>query len=163
MALISEQEIKDFTDLNNNVNAKRFSQYIDIAEKRDIRSLISKPLYDRLIQGVEDNDLTTDEDNLIEKIKPALAWWVLYRALPALHSQITPTGIQTKTSNDGEAVDSKILDIRMKNALAQAEFYSEEMRCWLVENYALFPEFMQSDCCDLNKKTNGYGKSGIVF
>ena len=102
-------------------------------------------------------------NDLIEKIKPSLAWYVLYRSYPNLHSQITATGIHTKSSTDGEAVDSRILDIRMKTALAQAEFFAEEMKCWLDENRNLFPLYRQSDCCDLNKKTNGYGTSGIVL
>lgn len=163
MALISETEIKDYTDIAANVNAKRFSHYIEICEKRDIRGLIGKPLYDRLIEGVDANDLTANEDTLIAKIKPALAWYILFRALPNLHSTITPTGLQTKTTTDGESVGKDILDIRMKNALTQAEFYAEDMRAWLCENSTLFPEWLETDVLNINKKDSGYNNSGIAL
>lgn len=168
--LISEQEVKDITDISDNVDVSKFCHHIPIAQKKHIKGLIGKTCYAELLDQVEHGTLTVANEDLLdgdggdfEGIKTALAWWVLYEAYPNLYSTITPTGIHTKEPEGLASVSDVNLTMRINKAKNNAEMYSEEVICFLKNNLSDYPCFSGcSDCCDTLKKS-GYGDSGICL
>lgn len=166
--LITEDQIKSFTDISQNVDVSKFCHYIPIAERKKIKNAIGTACYNDLLDGVANDNLTPDETILLngngleyEGIIKAVAWWVLYYAYPSFHSIITQTGLQTKRGETFDTVSSDILELRINQAKVQAEFYLDQVICFIKDNSELYPCY-DFDCCDTPEQS-GYGTSGIVL
>jgi hypothetical protein len=105
--LITEQEVKNYTDLPNNLKTSNLSFSITVAQDLYIRSALGEDLYSELLDQVQNDTLTAlnltllnGDNRLFRGIKFALAWWVAYEIYPYLHTKVTPTGIQTKSTDE---------------------------------------------------------------
>lgn len=168
--LITEQEVKNWTDIPNSVQSKMFSSMITIAQDLYIRSSLGELLYTQLLDQVENDTLTAlnttllnGNDRLFRGIKPALAWWVAYEIYPYLHSFISPTGIQSKSTEDATSVSSTQLGIRKNHAKGHAEHFLDQVICYLRENEDDYPLFRDGDDCCTTLRYDGYGNSGLVL
>ena len=167
--LITEQEVKNWTDIPNSVQTKMFAMSIVYAQDQFIRSALGELLFSELLTQVENDTLTAlnttllnGNDRLFRGLKPALAWWVAYQIYPHIHSYITPTGIQTKSTEDATSVSASQLEIRRNIAKSRAEYYLDQVICYLRENDTDYPLFRDSDDCCTDLRYSGYGNSGIV-
>ena len=84
--LITEQEVKNWTDISNNVQSSNLSFAITISQDLFIRTALGEKLYEELLDQVQNNTLTAlnttllnGDDRLFRGVKPGLAWWVAYR------------------------------------------------------------------------------------
>jgi len=166
--LISEQEVKDFTNISNNVDIRVFGHNILDAQNIYIKSAIGE-CFDDLITQTANSTLTAANTTLLDGngtdydgIKVALAWWVVYMSYPDFHSRITPTGVQVKSGEEFTSVDSSMLQQRMNLAKNKAEYYTDQVICFIKDNISDYPCYNDSDCCT-TKVRNGYGTSGIVL
>lgn len=166
--LISEQEVKNLTDISDNVDVKKFCHWIPVAQDKHVKTAIGESCYSDLLDGVENANLTADEVILLDGdarnyagIKSALAWWVLYYSYPNLHSTVTPTGIVTKDAENTTTVATSVLTMRRNGAKVQAEHYTDQAICFICENSEDYPCTNDADCC-IEKIHHGYGSSGIV-
>lgn len=167
--LLTEQELKNWTDIPNNLSTKLFATIITQAQDMHIRTVLGEDLFSELLEQVENSTetalnltLLNGDDRLFRGLKPALAWWVAYNLYPFLHSKVSPTGIQTKSTEDATAIDSQMLAMRRKMAKAKAEYYSQQLICYLEENDTDYPLFRDGTCCT-DIKYDGYGSSGIAL
>ncbi len=168
--LITEDEVKEFTNITANVDVSKFCPYIPIAQDKKIKNAIGESCYNDLLDGVENDNLTPEEDTLLDGngrqflgVRQALAWWTLYYAYHNLYANITATGIHTKDGEQDTSVDENIYSIFKRDALVQAEYYLDQLICYICDNSADYPCFRNSDsCCEENIK-DGYGSSGIVL
>lgn len=168
--LITEQEVKNWTDIPNSVMSKMFSSCITIAQDLYIRTSLGEDLYVELLGQVENDTLTAlnttllnGNDRLFRGLKPALAWWTAYEIYPYLHSFISPTGIQQKSTEDAVSISSTQLEIRKNHAKKRAEYYLDQLICYLRENDTDYPLFRDGDDCCTNLRYDGYGNSGIIL
>jgi len=166
--LINEQEVKNLTSITGNVDVKKFCPFIPVAQDMYVKSAIGESCYSDLLDGVENDNLTADEIILLEGnsrtymgIKIALAWWVLYKSYPSLRATINPTTVAIKTGDDFVAVDNEGLGSLRNEAKVNAEYYTDQIVCFICDNSELYPCY--DDCDDCNERVHsGYGTSGIV-
>lgn len=168
--LITEQEVKNLTDIGDNVDESKFCHYIQIAQDKQIKNAIGEACYNNLLDGVENNDLTADESILLNGnnrqfvgLKTALAWWILWYTYPNLHSRVTNTGVQTQSGENFDPVSAETLEQRRKGALSQGEYYVDQMICFMRDNDDLYPCFDEDGSCCEDRMTTGYESSGIVL
>ena len=83
--LITEQEVKNWTDISNNVQSSNLSFAITISQDLFIRTALGEKLYEELLDQVQNNTLTAlnttllnGDDRLFRGVKPGLAWCVAY-------------------------------------------------------------------------------------
>jgi len=167
--LITEEEIKSLTDVGNNVDVEKFTHFIAIAQQKKIRNAIGTECFNDLLTQAKNNTLTAANNVLLngngeeyEGIKPALAWWTLYYSFPSLHSSVLNTGVSTRTGDNFQSVDVKILELRRTQAKDQAEYYLDQVICYIQENETDYPCYGDNDNnCD---KPIGSGyQSGIIL
>lgn len=164
--LISETEIKELTDIAANVDIKVFKQNIQPAQLRYIKPLIGKTCYEDLLTAIENDNATALQQVLLDEyIKKSLAWWVYSMSIYALYARITPTGIQTKSSGDMEAVDTEVLHSLRKQAQANAQQYDELMVLYLEDNASNFPCFdtFSQDSDDIRRGNSSTSGISIDF
>jgi len=167
--LITEQEIKNWTDIPNSVQSGMFSTMIVLAQNKFIRTALGELLFTELLNQVENDTLTAlnttllnGNDRLFLGLKPGLAWWVAYHMYPYLHSFISPTGIQSKSTDEATSISAREIEIRKNQAKSNAEYYIDQLICYVRENDTDYPLFRDGDDCCTNLAYSGYGNSGII-
>ena len=99
---ISVQTIKDRTGLHNNVDDKLINPEILTAQDMFILPALGSALYDRLQDGIMNQDLTNDESALIDTyITPCLVYYVISELPMGLSYQFYNKGLIRK-SGEGQ-------------------------------------------------------------
>lgn len=137
--LITESWLKEYTPFGEWCDVRLIVPFIKVAEDVDIRSLIGKEQYDRLIEGIDNNDLTTNENTLLDLLKPADAYAALAHAMPFLGIQIRGSGV-VKTANpnieNATKGEVEMLEERMRSIY---NYYAQRVINYLCDNSSLFP------------------------
>jgi len=152
------------------VDVSKFVQNIVYAQDVHIRPLIGEDCYKTLLEQFSTNTLSSTmaillggNDANFRGLKPALAYWVLYESYLNLHSTITPTGVHVKNPDDNLSVTFAELAARKNEAKVRAEYYSNQVICYLQENISSYPCFTDSENCCTRMDYEGYKDSGIVL
>ena len=131
---ITPQTIKERTSLHNNVDEKLISPEIMTAQDMFIHPCLGTGLYERLQDGIENNNLTADELELLNvHITPCLVYYVISELPQGMSFQFYNKGLIRKSG--AEQIDPTMQDIidvanRYKT---RAEFYKERLQRYLKE------------------------------
>ena len=96
---ITEQEIKDSTVIQQNVDAYNFENEIEYSQRANFRPCLGKDLYDRINTEIDDASISTEIQALLDEMQQSLALWVFYHSLPNIHLKVTNKGIYRKADN----------------------------------------------------------------
>ena len=139
---ISVKTIKDRTGLHNNVDDKLVLPEIKAAQDIYILPALGTALYERLQDGVNNNNLNPDETILLDNyIVDTLVNYVLSELPQGLSFQYYNKGLLKKTGDDFESPSMQdMLDIahRFKS---RAEYYKQRLIKYLKEKQTLYPQY----------------------
>lgn len=143
---ITPQTIKERTGLHANVDEKLVNPEILTSQDINILPALGTGLYERLQDGVENNNLTVKEQELIDKyITPALVYFVLSELPMGISYQFYNKGLIRKTGTDQtEPNIQDIIDVSNRYK-ARAEFYLRRMILWVKETASKgvhFPQYI---------------------
>jgi len=143
---ISETKLKQFTDINNNVDSELIKNAVRESQDIEIQRILGTKLYKALIDGIINNTLTNDETTLLnDYIADALTYWAYYYALDAIYIKPRNNGlIRSNGGENSEAADLTLYDRKRKVVKSKADWYSELLATYLVEYRDLFPELSES-------------------
>ena len=138
---VSENWLKTNTPLPTNVDVKEVYPFNKLAQDKYMRDALGDALYNRLCAGLIASNLTADETALIELIRPSLAFYILFEAMPFLQTKIKNIGIVT-TADDKQTNASRqdFKDLR-NDVLSNAEYYMSRVKAYLCNNSSLYPEY----------------------
>lgn len=144
---VSETKLRQFTDLNNNVDSVLIKNAIREAQDIQIQRLTGTKLYDRLIEGIKNEDLTSDETALLNNyISDALIYWAYYYSLDAIYLRPRNNGlVRPNGGENSDSVDLVYYDRKRDAVKKKANWYSELLATYLVENQSTFPQLNQND------------------
>lgn len=115
--------------LSLNVDEKKYSMVLKMAQE-DLKSLLSKPFYDEIVEQYRANPqtLTSDNNTLYENyIKDYLAWQTYFYYLKFANVDVTPTGVREFIEeNSSIASDVKMYSLE-KNVRERAVYYKNEI------------------------------------
>ncbi|MCP4252999.1 MAG: hypothetical protein GY775_06250 [Candidatus Scalindua sp.] len=138
--LVSEQRMKQWTSLDSNIRIDVLTPSILNAQQSFIQDTLGTPFFNRLKEGVLNNDLTTDEAAFLKDyVGPALMQYALYLLLPHLKYKFVEKGIVSGASEESTQTSLDELKYLRESALDQAQFYDERMKEFLKDYPALFP------------------------
>lgn len=138
---IDETFLKDKTPINDNIDIRLIVPFVGNAQDIDIQPLLGSNLYNRLQNGIIANDLNANEIKLLEIIRPALAYFSLYRAIPFIAVEVRGAGIVRHVNEKIQPASSKDIDMIRNEAMNTAEFYAKRIVNWLCANRTMYPEF----------------------
>jgi hypothetical protein len=143
--LISEQRVKQLTNLDDNVRVEEITPFILQAQDLYLQDTLGTKFYDRLQQGVIDNDLNADEKTLLnDYIGSMLAHYALYLMLPGLKYKLVEKGILSGQSEETGATTLDELKYLRQTVLDTAEFYDTRLRQYLCDvTSGTYPEYDQ--------------------
>lgn len=145
---ISETYLKNTAPITANVDVQLFLPFIEVAQSKWIRDVLGNKLYQKLVDGIINSTLSTDESDLLKDfIRPIVAWYVVFEALPYLNAKIRNKSV-LKGSTGAETlqpVDLEELKYLRNEAKNNGEFYMKKLQDWLCLNGKNFPEYTNPD------------------
>ena len=137
---ISETYIKDSSYIDENVDVKLIRNNILETQDIRIRSIIGTGLYDELKTQITANTKTALNITLLSTyIAPALKYWVLHDSALIFTFKIMNKSIVKRTSENTETIQTTDLDRLMNFFKTRAEYYSDRVTRYLIENETSFP------------------------
>lgn len=144
--LISEAKIREFTDMNNNVDSKLIVNAIRESQDIDLQRLLGTLLYDKILSDVQSNTLTGAYQSLVDDyIQNFLLYATYYYTLEYIYMRPRNNGLLTPTGGDNsESVDRSMYNVKRQSVQNKREFYAEKLTDYLIENQNTYPEISQN-------------------
>ena len=139
---ISENKLKNFSDLNNALDADLLKNAIREAQDIHIQRMLGYELYQSLITKVNTSAVTGVYATLMEFVQDALLYWTYYEALEAKYLRPRNNGLLVPQGGaEANAADVTLYDKKRTSVENKAEWYSERLVNYLIDNEGSFPEF----------------------
>jgi hypothetical protein len=144
--LISEELLKTYSYISENVQSDELRYAIMISQNIEIQESLGTNLYQHILDAV-DNGTIGDVSNTNYKylldtyIQPALVAYALYRALDNFIAKFMSVGLVQNRSEVGNPIDFKLFLHLKTNAKNDAEFSDNLLRRHLIfksGNYPLY-------------------------
>ena len=156
--LISETKLRQFSDINNNVDTELLRNAVREAQDIEIQRIIGTLLYDSLMTQVDNGSFTNaNYETLVnDYLQNALLYWAYYYALedimirPRNNGVLVPTGGENSIEADKYYYNTKRQSVKNK-----AEFYSEKLTNYIITNTNLFPEPALTTSTDCTEDLEG--------
>ena len=130
--LVSEQRLKQWTGLDENVRTEEITPWIISAQDVYMQTALGTSFYNRLKEGVIANDLNANEQELLnDYIAPCLMQYALYLMMPTIKYKIVEKGIVSGTSEETQPTTLEELKYLRQSVLDLAEFYDQRLREYL--------------------------------
>jgi hypothetical protein len=143
--LISEQRVKQYTNLDDNVRVTEITPFIIQSQDLYLQPRLGTKFFTRLKNGVINGDLNADEKELLnDYISPMLAHYSVYLMLPGLKYKLVDKGVVSGTSEETQPTTLQELEYLRQATLDTAEFYDQRLREYLRDvTSGTFPQYSQ--------------------
>ena len=139
---VSEQRLKTYTALDENIRVKDITPFILNAQDLYIQPLLGTKFYKHLKDQIINNNLSGDEDSFIDDyVAKATMYYSLYLMLPTLKYKIVDKGILNGASEDTTATTLDELKYLRQSAIDTAEFFAKRLIEFLKDNPGMFPQY----------------------
>lgn len=136
--LISEQKIKNFTDIDQNVTSAVLLPFISVVQQTKLEYIIGGKYYKKLLEGVINSNLSTNDQNFLEYFaQPLLIWSAYAEALPSVFMRIKNNGIVNGAEN---TVTIKEMEYMQQRADDRSQFFEQRMIEQIIWNSNLYPD-----------------------
>lgn len=140
--IISEANLRQFTDLNNNVDSKLLSSAIRESQDIEIQRLLGTKLYNKILADIKAGTLSGNYETLVNNwVQNCLIYYAYYYSLediylrPRNNGLLIPTGGENSVEADGTWYNRKRESVKNK-----AQFYAERLTNYLIQKQGDFPE-----------------------
>ena len=142
---ITEQTFKDRTGASNAIDAKQLFPMIKVAGDIYIQPALGSRLYKRLEDGIDADNLTTNEKTLIDDyITDALVWYTMSMLPMSMGYQLFSKGFLQKTSDESITPSRADLELIEQKYKSMGEFYKTRLIKYLQTNYTLYYEYLNT-------------------
>lgn len=148
--LISENTLKTYTPINENVQSDELRFCILQAQAIFIQESLGTNLFEKMLNLVETNDIqlsgNTNYKILLDKyISPALITYAYYLGLTNFYTKFMSVGLVKNSSEQGVGIEHKTFQFLKADAKQQAEFNDNLLRRHLIFKSELYPEYNNGD------------------
>jgi len=142
--IISENDFKTIAPVSDNILiSSPYTQIIRDAQIRYIKPILCDDVYDALQAQLPTPNATYQA--LVDKIKPCLAWYGLYVAIPYFSFKIREAGVAQFTGDRTQQMDITYITYLRADSLSAAEMHAIELRKFLRDNSTDYP-LCDPDC-----------------
>lgn len=137
--LLSELKLKNFTDIDPNVNSAILLPFVQVVQQTVLEYIIGAPYYRSLCDQVSSGTLvtgSTDWNFLVYFAQPVLIWASYAEALPSVFMRIKNNGVVTGAEN---TVTLSEMNYMQKRADDRSQFFQERMIQEIIFNSNLYP------------------------
>ena len=151
--MISEELLKTYTAINDNVQTDELRYCILTSQNIQIQETLGTNLYNKILNLISTGDISTGANvnykNLLDTyIQPALINYSYAMALDNFMVKFMSVGLVQNRSEQGNAIDFKTFQYLKSNAKDQAEFSDNLLRRHLIFRSNLYPEYNNGNLND---------------
>lgn len=149
--LVSEVKIREFTDIDNNVDTALIKNGIRESQDIELQRVLGTLLYNQMLSLVSTGNINSSNYSnyktlLDDYIQNFLIYAAYFYILDSIFLRSRNNGLITPNGGDNSDVASKQLyDMKRQSVKNKMEFYAQKLRDYLIEEEALFPELTQSN------------------
>ena len=135
--LISENKLKNFTDIDQNVTSAVLLPFIGVVQQTKLEYIIGRKYYVQLLNEVSGNTLTTINNNFLQYfVQPLLIWAAYAEALPSIFMRIKNNGI---VQGAEQSINIKEMEYMQTRADDRSQFFERRMIEEIIFNQSNYP------------------------
>lgn len=140
--LISEAKLREYTDIDNNVDTALIKNGIREAQDIELQRLLGTLLYDKLLSDVDSDSLTGNYKTLVDDyVQDFLIYASYYYILDSIYLRSRNNGLLTPNGGENsDSVDRTMYNVKRQSVKNKMEYYAEGLKDYLIEEEALYPE-----------------------
>jgi hypothetical protein len=152
--LISEVKLKNYTNINKNVDMDVLKAEIQIAQDIDVQTILGTLFYKHLLDGIQEDGTTTwnaDEKTLVnEYLQPFLVQTAYFNAIPQIMYRTMNRGIVEGEMQNAKSVDIETMKYLRNVQKSRADFYLQRLMDWLLigRGQNRFPQYNSASTLD---------------
>jgi hypothetical protein len=162
---VTEQYLKQKTPITQNVSSKDVMPFVEPAAASWMQNILGTYFFNDLLTKYNAQTLSTDEETLVEKMKPAIAWRAATDCVLGLTYQLKNKGLQKQNGDNSESVEQSEVGFVMRHYEQKAEFFESMCRKYLVKNkdlYSVFTSTLNKDS-ELRPQDDDNFNTDIMF
>jgi hypothetical protein len=136
--LISENKLKNFTDIDANVTTAVLLPFVQVVQATRLEYIIGARYYRTLLQEVSGSTLTPINENFVNAFAaPMLVWCAYSEALPSIMMRIKNNGIVAAAP---QTISIKEMQWMKEQAESRAQFFERRLIDEVIYNSNNYPE-----------------------
>lgn len=141
---ITETYLKVSTPLTKNISATDILPNVKTQSDIWIKYHIGSYFNDILLAKYNNQTLTSGETILVSHIQSVVAWRAAAECVFDLTYPLKNKGLQQQNGENSESVEFNIVVFGMKHYNQKAEFYTNVLNNYLIDNESSFPDYASS-------------------
>ncbi len=148
--LISEAKLREFTDLNNNVDSALLTNAIREAQDIELQRVIGTLLYNKIKSDVDSSTISGNYKDLLDNwIQDFLLYAAYYISLEYIYLRPRNNGLVKPTGGENSIdADLTLYDRKRQSVKNKKEFYGDRLVLHLIEDQSDFPEYTEGTQID---------------
>lgn len=143
-------EFSRYQTIDSRTTFVKLMPFMRTVEGQVIKRLICKDQYDELKSEYESDSLTTENEALLDELKPIIATKTVLKATDRLNSEITNQGVRLRNSTDGMSRTTsptigQLKDFK-KSLKGEYESLVGDLKLFIEDNIADYPLIEASTC-----------------
>jgi len=140
--LINTTNLKKLSYISSNVDDSLLSTLITRVQDTVLESILGSNLFNRLLEGVDNDDLNANETALLDNyIAPCLVASVEVRAVEMTSLELRQIGLSKVSSENVSNASESEMNRAFNSLKKDYNFYRERLIRFLKLNHTLFPEY----------------------
>lgn len=136
---VSEQDLKDTTYLDENVDMKLVRDTIELCQEKYMLPLLGTDLYNEIVTQITTTTESSQNTTLLDTyLSKCMKWWVLYEGIDILTYKFTNKAIVKKNSENSSPIDIEEIRRLMEKFRTNAEMYSQRATDYLLANLSTY-------------------------
>ena len=161
---ISTTYLRDQTPIEENVDDTKITPWIVQAQDTFLQEGLGETFYDRLKDGVQNNNLNADEQSFMRNfVQPRIAQFAFYLMMPFINLKVTNKSIAKEGSEFSTPAELSELKYLRSAVLDMAEFYKRRMIKYLLDHPSMFPQYNNPNALDNMPKSAQAYFTGIYI
>jgi hypothetical protein len=151
--LVSEIKLKNFTNINKNVDMDILKAELQIAQDIDVQTLLGTKFYNHLLSQIQStgNTFNPDEKILVDDyVAPYLIQTAYFNAMPFIFARTMNNGITIGTMENATSVDIETMKYLRNIQKQRADFYMTRLLDYLLigKGQNKFPDYVTQSSID---------------
>ena len=160
--ITSENYLKEYTNINKNVDMTILTPAIYEAQLNYILPILGTKLYNQILIEIGLGSVTSLNQTLLDNyILPCLMHYAKYEALPDMKYRLMNKGVQIKNSDNSASADLEEIQFLMDREKRKAEMFAERATRYLCANSNSYPLYTQNVNYDEIKPNRNNVTGGI--
>ena len=156
--LITEIELDDIWSPSENLQTVKKGKAINEAQEFQLYNILGAELYAEIIEQKRTATVSAENQIVIDKSKPIIAYWAEFYALDTVFANAYNKGFNNPSSEYAAVAERNALKDQKRVASQKADVYTERLIEYLKDNKSNYPLYDNK-----NEPTDNLGMPGFVF